>query len=98
MLVLFDCREGIILFNQYAKVPKLNKPIAEQYIAHSLRVHPHQLNFVKLVEKPTAWKHACVPTGANVLTPRAINYYGTPIEFVVCTACRKVQYHFEDMY
>lgn len=86
------------MYNQYQqvpKIPKLTKPVCERFIAHTLGVQPNHLTFVKLGERPSSWKHACVLTGAVVLPSNMINYYGIPIEYVVCQGCRKVQYVYE---
>lgn len=85
------------------KMPKLTKSIAEQYIAMNLRVHPQQINFIRLHESPKEWKHACVSTGAVMLSPRKLVYTQYPttiseIHYTVCSACRTVHYYFESPY
>jgi hypothetical protein len=87
------------MYNQFdMKIPKLTKSVAEECIAITLGVHQQQLNFVKLTEIPRVWKHACIPTGVVILTPKRIPYSNSVIDFSVCTACGKVLYHFEEIY
>jgi hypothetical protein len=86
------------MFDNYQfKVPKLTKPLAEECISLTLGVPIVHLNFVKLLESPKEWKHACVPTGVIVLVPRRLPFYNvTFIDFAVCPSCGKVVYHYDD--
>lgn len=85
-------------FIQPPKIPRLTKSVAEQFIAMHIGAYPSQLDFVKLADSPKEWKHACIPTGVVVLSPRNIQYDTSIIEFAFCRACGKVHYYYEDMY
>lgn len=82
-------------FQKAMHVSKLTKSIAEQYIAQSLGIAYHSLQFTRILEEPSQWKHACVRGGVMIEPVQQIFYAHTPILYTLCQKCGVVHYYFE---
>lgn len=88
-------------YNQYMKqqqLPRLTKAVAEQFISQYVGYEQFRLQFVRLTEQPTQWKHSCTRTGVAVQKPITIFYGETEVQFAFCRKCGKIHYYFEAPY
>lgn len=75
---------------------KATKRNVEETIAYDLGADVFSLNFIKLEEEPSIWKHSCVATGVTLLNVQKFTFDdGSLVSYAVCPQCGKVIYHVE---
>lgn len=82
-------------FPQEMKIPRLTKPVAEEFISRSLGIPQARLKYIKVLEDIHQMRHACMQGGVQIQPINTIYYTNIPIKLGVCSYCGTVHYHYD---